>query len=147
MKTDHILFVGAGAFNRARPSDLLPELQGRFPLRVEFDSLNQADFVRILTEPENALEKQYSALMKTEGVDLVFTDNGVEEVARFAHNLNEQTENLGARRLYGVMEKVLEDVSFSADDHAGETVSIDGAYVTKRMESLTRSDDISRFIL
>ncbi|HEV3310063.1 MAG TPA: ATP-dependent protease ATPase subunit HslU [Chloroflexota bacterium] len=147
VKTDHILFVGAGAFNRARPADLLPELQGRFPLRVEFQSLDQADFVRILTEPENALVKQYAALMKTEGVDLQFTTDGVEEVARVAHNLNEQTENLGARRLYGVVEKVLEEVSFDASEHSGETVVVDATYVTGRMEALSRTDDRSRFIL
>ena len=147
VKTDHILFVGAGAFNRSRPSDLLPELQGRFPLRVEFESLNQADFVRILTEPENALVKQYAALLGTENVKLEFTEDGVQEVARTAFELNEHAENLGARRLYGVMEKVLEDVSFDAPDRDGETVTIDASFVRARMEAVVRSDDISRFIL
>jgi ATP-dependent HslUV protease ATP-binding subunit HslU len=147
VKTDHILFVGAGAFNRSRPSDLLPELQGRFPLRVEFESLNQADFVRILTEPENALVKQYAALLGTENVKLEFTEDGVREVARTAFELNEHAENLGARRLYGVMEKVLEDVSFDAPDRDGETVTIDASFVRARMEAVVRSDDISRFIL
>ena len=147
VKTDHILFVGAGAFNRARPADLLPELQGRFPLRVEFTSLDKDDFKRILTEPDNALVKQYSALMGTEGLDLQFTDDGVEEVASVAFELNEQTENLGARRLFGVLERVLEDVSFGASERSGETVTVDAAFVRGRMESLKRSDDVSRFIL
>jgi ATP-dependent HslUV protease ATP-binding subunit HslU len=147
VKTDHILFVGAGAFNRSRPADLLPELQGRFPLRVEFDSLTKDDFVRILTEPENALIKQYSALLNTEGVTLSFTDDGVDEIASTASELNEQTENLGARRLYGVMEKVLEEVSFDASERSGDTVTVDAGYVHNRMDELKRSDDISRFIL
>jgi len=147
VKTDHILFVGAGAFNRARPADLLPELQGRFPLRVEFDNLEEDDFVRILTEPENAPVKQYAALLKTEDVKLDFTDDGVRAVARIAHDLNQQNENLGARRLYGVMERVLEEVSFDASEHEGKTVTVDAAYVATRMDSLQRSDDISRFIL
>jgi ATP-dependent HslUV protease ATP-binding subunit HslU len=147
VKTDHILFVGAGAFNRARPADLLPELQGRFPLRVEFDSLTKEDFVRILTEPENALVKQYSALLGTDSVELEFTEDGVDEIAGTASDLNDQTENLGARRLYGVMEKVLEEVSFDASERAGEKVTVDAAYVRSRMDSLKRSDDISRFIL
>jgi ATP-dependent HslUV protease ATP-binding subunit HslU len=147
VKTDHILFVGAGAFNRARPADLIPELQGRFPLRVEFSSLEAGDFVRILTEPENALIKQYAALLSTEDVTLEFTDDGVKEVARTAAQLNEQNENLGARRLYGVMEKVLEEASFDAPNRAGESVTVDAAYVRARMAALSRTDDISRFIL
>lgn len=147
VKTDHILFVGAGAFNRARPADLLPELQGRFPLRVEFANLEEDDFIRILTQPENALVKQYSALLATEGLTLEFTDEGVREVARIASTLNAQTENLGARRLYGVMEKVLEDVSFDASSRSGQTVVIDASCVRTRMEGVNRSDDISRFIL
>lgn len=147
VKTDHILFVGAGAFTRSRPADLLPELQGRFPLRVELTSLEESDFVRILTEPENALVKQYSALLQTEDVTLDFTEDGVREVAAVAHRLNEQTQNLGARRLYGVMEKVLEDVSFQATDRAGETVTVDADYVHARMADASRYDDVSRFIL
>jgi len=147
VKTDHILFVGAGAFTRSRPADLLPELQGRFPLRVEFDNLTEEDFVRILTEPENALVKQYSALMETEGVTLKFTDEGVREVAKFSHDLNDQTENIGARRLYGVMEKVLENVSFAATEHKDETIAIDAPFVRERMAGVGRSDDATRFIL
>ena len=147
VKTDHVLFVGAGAFTRARPSDLLPELQGRFPLRVEFDTLTEDDFVHILTEPENALTKQYAALMATEDVTLQFTDDGVREVARLAHRLNEQTENLGARRLYGVMEKVLEDISFEAPERSGETLTINADYVREHIRSVPISDDVSKFIL
>jgi ATP-dependent HslUV protease ATP-binding subunit HslU len=147
VKTDHILFVGAGAFNRSRPADLLPELQGRFPLRVEFDSLTEDDFVRILTEPENALTKQYAALMDTEGVTLSFTDDAVREVAKVSYALNDQTENIGARRLYGVMEKILENISFEAEEHTGETIVVDAAFVHERTATVGRSDDISRFIL
>jgi ATP-dependent HslUV protease ATP-binding subunit HslU len=147
INTDHILFIAAGAFNRARPADLLPELQGRFPLRVEFKSLSEDDFVRILTEPENALVKQYAALLETEGVALHFTDEGVREVARIACRLNEQTENLGARRLYGVMEKVLEEINFSAPEYAGQTVVIDADYVRARMAQVPVSDETSKFIL
>lgn len=147
VKTDHILFVGAGAFNRSRPADLLPELQGRFPLRVEFNSLTEDDFVRILTEPENALVKQYAALMETEGVTLSFSDDGVREVARHSSAMNERSENIGARRLYGVMEKVLEDVSFDATNHAGETVTVDAQFVRDRMAGVSSSDDATRFIL
>lgn len=145
--TDHILFIGAGAFNRARPSDLLPELQGRFPIRVEVKDLTEADFRRILTEPDNALTKQYRALLATEEVDLVFTDDGVQEIARLASALNEQTENLGARRLYGVIEKVLEDVSFRATDLAGQTVCVDAEYVRERMSGVPFTDDASKYIL
>ncbi len=147
VKTDHILFVGAGAFTRSRPADLLPELQGRFPLRVEFNNLTEDDFIRILTEPENALIKQYAALMATEGLTLEFQDDAIREIAKAAYRLNEQTENLGARRLYGVMEKVLEDISFEAPQRSGETVTIDGAYVQSRMKTIHISDDVSRFIL
>jgi ATP-dependent HslUV protease ATP-binding subunit HslU len=147
VKTDHILFVGAGAFTRSRPSDLLPELQGRFPLRVEFDSLSEDDFVSILSEPENALVKQYAALMETEGVNLTFTEDGIREVARFSFQLNEQTENIGARRLYGVMEKVLENISFDASEHKGETISINADFVRERTQGIGRSNDITRFIL
>ncbi len=147
VKTDHILFVGAGAFTRSRPADLLPELQGRFPLRVEFAGLDEEDFARILTEPENALVRQYSALLETEGVKLEFTEDGIRAVARTARRLNEETENLGARRLFGVMEKVLEDVSFEASERRGETVSVDAAYVESRMRGVGGSSDRSRFIL
>ncbi len=147
VSTDHILFVAAGAFNRARPSDLLPELQGRFPLRVEVQSLSHQDFVRILTEPENALTRQYSSLLATEDVSLQFTDDGIREIARFAAALNEQTENLGARRLYGVVEKVVEEVSFRATEFAGQTVVIDAAFVRERMAGVPFSDEASKYIL
>ncbi len=147
VKTDHVLFVGAGAFTRARPSELLPELQGRFPLRVEFDTLTEEDFVHILTEPENALVKQYAALLATEDVKLEFAPDGIQEIARMAHRLNDQTENLGARRLYGVMEKVLEEISFEAPERSGDTVVVDAEYVKERMRSVPVSDDTSKFIL
>jgi ATP-dependent HslUV protease ATP-binding subunit HslU len=147
VKTDHVLFVGAGAFTRARPSDLLPELQGRFPLRVEFETLTEDDFVHILTEPENALVKQYAALLATEDVKLQFSTDGVREIAKVAHRLNEQTENLGARRLYGVIDKVLEDISFEAPERSGETLVVDATYVQERMRSVPISDDVSKFIL
>jgi ATP-dependent HslUV protease ATP-binding subunit HslU len=147
VSTDHILFIAAGAFNRARPSDLLPELQGRFPLRVEVQSLSQQDFIRILTEPENALTRQYSSLLATEDVSLQFTDDGIREIARFAAALNERTENLGARRLYGVMEKVVEEVSFRATEFAGQTVVIDAAFVRERMAGVPFSDEASKYIL
>ncbi|GAC1515368.1 MAG: ATP-dependent protease ATPase subunit HslU [Chloroflexota bacterium] len=145
--TEHILFIAAGAFNRARPSDLLPELQGRFPIRVEVRDLTQAEFESILTEPDNALTKQYAALLATEGVELEFTADGVSEIARFAASLNEQTENLGARRLYGVVEKVLEEVSFRATEFAGQKVRIDAGYVRDRMSSVPFTDDASKYIL
>jgi ATP-dependent HslUV protease ATP-binding subunit HslU len=147
VKTDHVLFVGAGAFTRARPSDLLPELQGRFPLRVEFETLTEDDFVHILTEPQNALVKQYAALLATEDVKLQFSTDGVREIAKLAHRLNEQTENLGARRLYGVIDKVLEDISFEAPERSGETLVVDATYVQERMRSVPISDDVSKFIL
>src|SRR5579884_91556 len=147
VKTYHILFVGSGAFTRGRPADLLPELQGRFPLRVEFESLGEDDFVRILTEPDNALVKQYAALMGTEDVSIEFTEDGVREIARMAYTLNEQTENLGARRLYGVMEKVLEEISFDAPQQPGKRWIVDAAYVRERMRRIHTSDEVSRFIL
>ncbi|HEX6507021.1 MAG TPA: ATP-dependent protease ATPase subunit HslU [Chloroflexota bacterium] len=147
VNTDHILFVAAGAFNRARPSDLLPELQGRFPIRVEVRDLSEEDFVRILTEPENALTKQYSALLRTEEIDLQFTEDGIREIARFAAALNGRAENLGARRLYGVMERVVDEVSFRSDEFAGQKVVIDGAYVRTRMAGVPLSDEASKYIL
>ncbi|MGH2441633.1 MAG: ATP-dependent protease ATPase subunit HslU [Chloroflexota bacterium] len=147
VSTDRILFVAAGAFNRARPADLLPELQGRFPIRVEVHDLAEEDFVRILTEPDNALIKQYAALLATEGVTLSFTEAGIREVARFAARLNEHTENLGARRLFGVMERVLDEVNFRAEEFAGQTVEVDEHFVRTRMAGVPFTDEASKFIL
>jgi ATP-dependent HslUV protease ATP-binding subunit HslU len=147
VNTDHILFVAAGAFNRARPSDLLPELQGRFPIRVEVRDLSEDDFVAILTEPENALIKQYTALLGTENITLEFQPDGIRAIARFATALNSQAENLGARRLYGVMERVIEEVSFRSDEFAGSTVVIDDEYVNTRMVGVPMNDEASKYIL
>jgi ATP-dependent HslUV protease ATP-binding subunit HslU len=147
VKTDHILFVAAGAFHHSKPSDLLPELQGRFPLRVELQSLTPGDFERILREPENALPRQYTALLATEDVRLQFTDDGISELASSAVQLNERLENIGARRLATVVDKVLEDISFSAPDRAGETLVIDRAYVRDRLGALLQSEDLSKYIL
>jgi len=147
VRTDHILFIASGAFHVAKPSDLIPELQGRFPIRVELDPLTQKDFVRILTEPENALVKQYQALLATEGVELEFTSDGIEEIARIAFEVNERTENIGARRLYTVMEKLLEEISFSAPEIAPTKVVINGDYVRERLSDIASDLDLSRFIL
>jgi len=147
IRTDHILFIAAGAFHVTKPSDLIPELQGRLPIRVEMQSLKEEDFVRILTEPKNALIKQYVALMETEGLKLQITEDAVQAIARFATSVNEQTENIGARRLQTIMERVLDDVSFSASERTGETVRIDSAYVLGRVEELAKDQDLSRFIL
>jgi ATP-dependent HslUV protease ATP-binding subunit HslU len=147
VRTDHILFIAAGAFNVARPSDLIPEFQGRFPIRVELSPLSESDLQRILTEPNNALTKQYEALLGTEQVELSFTDDGVAELARQAHRVNEQDENIGARRLFTIMEKVLEDVSFRAEDHAGKRVVIDSAMVQQQLKDLISDDDMRRYIL
>jgi ATP-dependent HslUV protease ATP-binding subunit HslU len=147
VKTDHILFIAAGAFHVAKPSDLIPELQGRFPIRVELEPLGRDDFVRILTEPRSALIKQYTALLDTEGVSLVFAPDAVERIADFASLVNERTENIGARRLHTVMEKLLDEVSFDAPSHAGRTITIDGAYVDRMLADLVRNEDLSRYIL
>jgi len=147
LKTDHILFIAAGSFYHSKPSDLIPELQGRFPLRVELHSLNKDDFVRILKEPQNALTKQYQALLSTEGVNLVFTDDGLDEIASLACQMNDRLENIGARRLATIMEKVLEDLSFNAAAHKGETVIVDREYVRSRMADLVENEDLSRYIL
>jgi ATP-dependent HslUV protease ATP-binding subunit HslU len=147
VKTDHILFIASGAFHLAKPSDLLPELQGRLPIRVELQPLTQADLVRILVEPEASLVKQYKALLATEGVALEFTDDGVAELARLAHDVNGRVENIGARRLMTVMERVVDDVSFTASDRGGETVVIDAAYVHTRVADLLDAGDLSKFIL
>jgi ATP-dependent HslUV protease ATP-binding subunit HslU len=147
VKTDHILFIASGAFHLAKPSDLLPELQGRLPIRVELKPLTRDDFRRILTEPEASLIKQYIALMKTEGVELEFTEDSIDAIADVAVAVNSSVENIGARRLQTVMERVLDEVSFSATDRAGEKVKIDAAYVQKNVGDLAKNADLSRFIL
>ena len=147
VKTDHILFVASGAFHVAKPSDLLPELQGRLPIRVELRALTREDFERILTEPEASLIKQYTALMKTENVDLTFTEDGITEIAKVAAEVNASVENIGARRLHTVMERLLDDVSFTATDRDGESISIDKKYVIKHVSDLSKNTDLSKFIL
>jgi ATP-dependent HslUV protease ATP-binding subunit HslU len=147
VKTDHILFIAAGAFHIAKPSDLIPELQGRFPIRVKLDSLDAQDFVRILTEPKNALTRQYRAMLATEGVDLQVTDEAIHELARIAALANERNENTGARRLYTVMERLLADLSFDAPNRTGEQVIIDAAYVTHALADIIEDQDLSRYIL
>ncbi len=145
--TTNILFIASGAFSLAKPSDLIPELQGRFPIRVELNALSSEDFYRILTEPENALTKQYSALLETEGIRLDFTDDGLKKLAEIAYRVNSDTDNIGARRLHTVMEKLLEDVSYSCEKYAGQTVTIDAAYVETRLSDIVASQDLSRYIL
>ena len=147
VRTDHILFIAAGAFHVSKPSDLIPELQGRFPIRVELDSLTVGDFVRILTEPQNALIKQYIALLETEGIKLSFSDDAVQEVARFAATVNESTENIGARRLHTIMEKLLDDISFEGPDLKKKTIRIDAGYVQKMLAEIVKDQDLSRYIL
>jgi ATP-dependent protease HslVU ATPase subunit len=147
VKTDHVLFIAAGAFHVSKPSDLIPELQGRFPIRVELDSLTKEDFKRILCEPENALIKQYIALLATEGIELVFTSDAVDEIAAIASEVNEETENIGARRLHTVMERLLEDVSFNAPDLSSKKVAIDREYVREKLRDIVGNKDLSRFIL
>jgi ATP-dependent HslUV protease ATP-binding subunit HslU len=147
VKTDHILFVAAGAFHRASPSDLMPELQGRFPIRVELNDLTKEDFVRILTEPRSSLTRQYAALMETEGTELIFTEEAVDALASYAHKVNETTQNIGARRLYTIMERLLEELSFEAPDTKMGRVEITAAYVAEKLEKLTEDEDLSRFIL
>jgi ATP-dependent HslUV protease ATP-binding subunit HslU len=147
VKTDHILFIASGAFHLAKPSDLLPELQGRLPIRVELKALTEGDFRRILTEPEASLIRQYIALMKTEELVLEFSDDAIDEIARLAAEVNRAVENIGARRLHTVMERLLDEISFTATDRAGETVSIDAAYVRERVEDLAKDADLSKFIL
>ncbi len=145
--TTHILFVAAGAFSLAAPSDLIPELQGRFPLRVELESLSKAEFKRILTEPKNALTKQYTALLATEGVNIVFTEDAIDRMSEIAEELNARSENIGARRLHTIMEKVLEEISFDADEHEGETVNVDSKYVDEKLTGVVKDQDLSRYIL
>ncbi len=147
VRTDHILFIASGAFHISKPSDLIPEFQGRFPIRVELEPLTQADFIRILTEPENALTRQYSALLETEQVRLVFRDDAIAEIARIAAEVNERTENIGARRLHTVLERLLDQVSFDAPEMQGREVVIDGGYVRERLESVLQDQDLSRYIL
>jgi ATP-dependent HslUV protease ATP-binding subunit HslU len=147
IRTDHILFIAAGAFHISKPSDLIPELQGRLPIRVELTALTESDFVRILTEPKNALIKQYIALLDTEGLKLNFTDDAIETLARYAVMVNEQTENIGARRLHTILEKVLDEISFDAPDLKKKNVKVDGAYVTKQLADIVKNQDLSRYIL
>ncbi len=145
--TDHILFIASGAFHVSKPSDLLPELQGRFPIRVELDALTQEDFVRILTEPENALVTQYMALLDTENIELIFDTEAIEEIAKISFEVNERTENIGARRLHTVMEKLVEEISFEAPDVAPQQIQITAAYVQERLRDIAKDVDLSRFIL
>ena len=147
VRTDHILFIAAGAFHIAKPSDLLPELQGRFPIRVELKPLTKEDFVRILTEPKNALTKQYKALLETEGVEIEFTPDGIEEIARIAEEANTKAENIGARRLHTVIEKLLEEISFNAPEMKGEKITIDQEYVRSKLEDIIENEDLTKYIL
>ncbi len=147
IKTDHILFIASGAFQLAKPSDLLPELQGRLPIRVELDALNSDDFKRILKEPDNSLIKQYKALLKTENVDLEFTEDGIDTIATIASEVNTTVENIGARRLHTIIERVLDEISFTATDRAGEKISIDSNYIKKNIGELVKDADLSKFIL
>ena len=147
VKTDHVLFIASGAFHIAKPSDLLPELQGRLPIRVELRALTEEDFVRILTETDNALTRQYTALMGTENVTVEFTDDGISALARIAAEVNQTIENIGARRLYTVMERVFEELSFAAPDRSGEKVIVDAKFVEDNLGELAKSTDLSRYVL
>jgi len=147
VRTEHILFIAAGAFHISKPSDLIPELQGRFPIRVELEPLGKKDFIRILTEPHNALIKQYIALMETEGIEIEFTEDAIDEIAEIAVTVNEKTENIGARRLHTVLEKLLEDISFNAPEMENEKIVIDRKYVREKLSSVAKDEDLSRYIL
>ena len=147
VNTDHILFIASGAFHLTKPSDLIPELQGRLPIRVELSALNASDFERILTEPDAALTVQYKALMETEGFTINFTEDGVKQIARSAFEVNENAENIGARRLHTIMERLLEDISFTAPDRSGESVTIDAEHVNNSLGKLIENEDLSRYIL
>jgi ATP-dependent HslUV protease ATP-binding subunit HslU len=147
VKTEHILFVAAGAFHTAKPSDLIPELQGRFPIRVELDALGKEDFIRILTEPHNALVKQYTALLATEDVTIDFSAEAIDEISEIAALVNDKTENIGARRLHTILEKLLEDVSFEAPEKQGTTLNVDSAYVKEKLGEIVKDEDLSRYIL
>jgi ATP-dependent HslUV protease ATP-binding subunit HslU len=147
VRTDHVLFIAAGAFHAAKPSDLIPELQGRFPIRVELASLVREDFVRILTEPDNSLVRQYRALLATEEVELEFREDGVRAIAEIAASVNGRTDDIGARRLHTVMERLLDEVSFDAPDLGGKCIVIDGQFVSERLGELARDEDLARYIL
>ena len=147
LKTDHVLFIASGAFSLSKPSDLIPELQGRLPIRVELSALSVDDFVRILTEPDASLTRQYGALLSSEGITLNFTEDGIRRIAEIAWTVNERTENIGARRLHTVMERLLEGISFEAPDHEGQTVVVDATYVDEQLAHLARDEDMSRYIL
>jgi len=147
VKTDHILFIAAGAFHVCKPSDLIPEIQGRFPLRAELSALTRNDFVRILTEPKNALVKQYQELLKTEDLTLEFTKEAIEEMAILAEEVNERAENIGARRLHTIMEKLLEEISFNAPEMGGVAITVSPEMVRERLSEIVKSDDLSRYIL
>jgi len=147
VRTGHILFLAAGAFHMAKPSDLIPELQGRFPIRVELDPLDRDDLIRILTEPENSLVRQYTALLRTEGVEVEFTDDAVTSIAEYAALVNDRMENIGARRLHTVMEHVVEELSFTAPERSGERVTIDAGYVRAALDDLVADEDLSKYIL
>jgi ATP-dependent HslUV protease ATP-binding subunit HslU len=147
LRTDHILFIAAGAFHVSKPSDLIPEIQGRFPIRVEMNALSESDFVRILTEPRNALIKQYKALLATEGLNLSFTDDAVKEISRLACQVNESTENIGARRLHTIMEALLDEISFKGMELKEKRVKVDAAYVRRKLSDLVQDKDVSRYIL
>jgi len=147
VKTDHILFIASGAFHLAKPADLIPELQGRFPIRVELNALTSDDFVRILTEPKASLTEQYTALMKTEGVDLKFIKSGIKRIAEIAYQVNNQSENIGARRLHTILERLLESISFEANQHSGKSISITAAYVNEQLAKIVANEDLSRYIL
>jgi len=147
VKTDHILFIASGAFHLSKPSDLIPELQGRFPIRVELDSLSVSDFEQILTNTDACLTRQYQALLATEGVEVSFTPEGIRRLAEIAYAVNEKTENIGARRLYTVMEKLLEEISFDAGKRGKEAIVVDTAYVDARLQDLAQSEDLARYVL
>jgi ATP-dependent HslUV protease ATP-binding subunit HslU len=147
VKTDHILFIAAGAFHVAKPSDLIPELQGRFPIRVELDSLTTEDFLKILQEPANSLTKQYRALLQTEQIELEFSQDGLQEIADMAAIVNDRTENIGARRLHTIMENVLDEISFEAPDRSGSRLKVDSAYVREKLADVVKDQDLSRYIL
>jgi ATP-dependent HslUV protease ATP-binding subunit HslU len=147
VRTDHILFIAAGAFHVSKPSDLIPELQGRFPIRVELKSLTMEDFIRILREPKNALIKQYTALLETEGIKLTFTEDSIQEIARLAAQVNDANEDIGARRLHTIMEKLLEEISFTAPEMKKRSVRIDGAYVRQQLADIVKDQDLSKYIL
>ena len=147
IRTDYMLFIAAGAFHVSKISDLIPELQGRFPIRVELKSLTEQDFKQILTQPENAIIKQHIALMKTEGLDLVFTDDAIDEIAKIAYLMNQSRENIGARRLHTVMEKLLEELSYHAEDLKGQTITVNSAFVRQNLNDILQETDMHKYIL